>query len=333
MITVDEGQCLKVAERLRPVRVKELFPEPPEGEKRRRANFWFYLTAISHQTGSLRGVIDGRPLRGWDYLYACAERTYRNDPNLFTAERLWRLSPQDLKRIFSDRGDPKTSTLDRIGERLHLLREAAASLLHWYQGDAWVLYERSGGYLGGGTGLLSLFSQFEAYRDPLRKKTYLLLMILSTSKIWVLKDLEMLRFPVDNHLMRVALRTGMIRAEDEGLQERLKAKGEVTAEEEGIIREAVQRAGDRLIQASGRTVFELDTILWHIGRSCCFYEHPPICGPRATVHPCFKRDHCSLLRDTDYQCPDACPLDGTCLGSLDEAYAALREPKIETHYY
>lgn len=332
-IIVDEGQCSKVAERLRSVAVKALFPEPPPEEKRPRANFWFYLTAISHQTGPLRGVIEGRPLRGWDYLYACAERAYRSDPHFFTAERLWRLSPQDLKGIFSDQGDPSTSTLDRIGERLHLLREAAASLLQWYQGDVWVLYERSGGCVGGGTGLLNLLAQFEAYRDPLKKKSYLLLMILSTSKIWVLQDLERLRFPVDNHLIRVALRTGMIRVEEQRLQERLKGEGEITSAEEQALRQAAQQAGDLLLRASRRTVFELDTILWHIGRSCCFSEHPPICGPRAIVHPCFKRDHCSLLRDTDYHCPDVCPLDGTCLGSLDLAYAALREPKAETHFY
>ncbi|MFN3477699.1 MAG: queuosine salvage family protein, partial [Candidatus Methylomirabilales bacterium] len=264
---------------------------------------------------------------------ACAERAYRSDPHFFTAERLWRLSPQDLKGIFSDRGDPSTSTLDRIGERLHLLREAAASLLHWYQGDVWVLYERSGGSLGGGTGLLNLLAQFEAYRDPLKKKSYLLLMILSTSKIWVLQDLELLRFPVDNHFVRVALRTGMIQVKDKELQERLRGQGEVTAGEERALREAAQQAGALLIRASRRTVFELDTILWHIGRSCCFYEHLPICGPRATVHPCLKRDYCSLVRDTDYPCPDTCPLDGTCFGSLDDAYATLREPRVETHFY
>lgn len=334
MIVIDETQCRKVAERLKAVKVRELFPEPPTwAEKRLLANFWFYVVAICHQTGALQGEIEGRRLRGWDYLYAAAQRAYRNDPNLFTAEGILKLHPEELKRLFSDHLDPQTSTLDRIGERLHLLREAAMSLLQWYRGDVWELYLRCDGSLSGGTGLLNLLSQFEAYRDPLRKKTSLLLMILWASRIWVLKDLEVLRFPVDNHLMRVALRTGMVRVEDEGLQARLQKPGEISKDEERSIREAVQRAGDLLLDASGRTVFELDTILWQIGRSCCFYEHPPICGPRATGHPCFKRETCSLIRDTDYSCPDACPLDGTCFGSLDEAYALLREPKIETHYY
>ncbi|MBI3990456.1 MAG: hypothetical protein HY347_12675 [candidate division NC10 bacterium] len=334
MIIIDETQCRKVAERLKIVKVHELFPEhPTREEKRRRADFWFYVVVICHQTGSLQGEIEGKRLRGWDYLSLAAERAYRMDPNLFTAERIWKLHPEELKQLFSDRLDPKTSTLDRIGERLHLLREAALSLLQWYKGDVWELYERCDGSLSGGTGLLNLLSQFEAYRDPLRKKTSLLLMILWASKIWMLKDLEALRFPVDNHLMRVALRTGMVRVEDEGLQGRLKKSGEIRREEEQSIREAVQQAGDLLLATSGRTVFELDTILWQIGRSCCFSEHPPICGPRATVHPCFKRETCSLIRDTDYPCPDACPLDGTCFGSLDETYALLNEPKVETHYY
>lgn len=334
MILVDETQCRKVAERLKAVRVRDLFPEPPtEEEKRRRANFWFYVVAICHQTGGLQGRLGGRGLRGWDYLHACAERAYQEDPNIFTAQRICQLAPEELKRLFSDDLNPSTSTLERIGERLHLLREAALSLLHWYKGDVWELYERSDGRLSGGTGLLNLLSQFEAYRDPLRKKTYLLLMILWASKIWRFRDLEALKFPVDNHLMRVALRAGMVRVEDEGLQGRLRAPGEVSQEEERSLREAVQRAGDLLCDASGRTVFELDTILWHIGRSCCFSAHPPICGPRAAVHPCFKRETCSLIRDTDYRCPDACPLDGTCLGSLDEAYATFKEPQVETHYY
>ena len=70
-----------------------------------------------------------------------------------------------------------------------------------------------------------------------------------------------------------------------------------------------------------------------MGRSCCFYEHDPICGLARADQLCFKHDTCSFVRATTYRCPNICALDGLCRGSRDAAYRSLWETNIYTTAY
>ncbi|MBU1880315.1 MAG: hypothetical protein KJ734_15310, partial [Chloroflexi bacterium] len=66
-----------------------------------------------------------------------------------------------------------------------------------------------------------------------------------------------------------------------------------------------------------------------LGRSCCFYDHEPICGTRA----CFKAQECTFVTGVTYSCPGHCVLDGICPGSVDPAYRAFWETNVYTTHY
>ncbi len=333
MIAPDPRQCARSARSLEALAVQPdafLLPAATPAERRREANLWFFLVGICQSTRTLQGTIDGAWRRGWDYMVAAARRALRGDPDAFSAERLGAITPEALQALFSDTARPEDSTLDRIAERVDMLHDAAALLLAEYDGDVMRLYEAAGRRLRGPGGILARLAACTAYSDPVEKKSFLLVMFCVRSGAWQVADLEALGVAIDYHIMRIALRSGMVRVTDPLLAERLRTRAEVSAAEDNAVRTAVREACDLLVRAAGRTVFDVDNILWMVGRNCCFYEYDPICG-EGTV--CGRRDKCSLLKAIAYDCPGRCPFDGVCLGSRDPAHRALWETTLYTHYY
>ncbi len=299
-----------------------------EEEKRREANLRFYLVAICQHTKSLQGIIEGEWCRGWDYLERACRRVMADHPDDFSAENMSRITGQELRRILSDDFDPAHSTLDRVEERVKQLRDCGQRLLARYDGDAMNLYRQAGGYLHGQPGILKLMSEFQAYSDPIQKKSFLYLMFVSQAGIWEIKDLENLKVAVDYHIMRIALRSGMVRVEG-ALERVLKERREVDVATDTKVRGAVQGACDLLVRHSGHSIFEVDNILWMMGRNCCFYDHEPICGENT----CFKEDRCTFIGSIVYDCTGKCLFDGVCLGSTDEEYRKFWETNLYTEYY
>lgn len=174
---------------------------------------------------------------------------------------------------------------------------------------------------------MEALSRFEPYGDPIKKKSFVFLMAVSASGLWALTDPHALRVPVDYHIMRIALRSGMVRVTDPHLSRLLRERSPVSEEIDQVVRSRVEEACDVLVQASGRSVFSVDMALWHIGRSCCFYEHEPYCSR------CPRPATCSLAEALAYDCGGACPLDGACLGSRDPDYRGYWETNVYTTYY
>jgi len=335
MIEVDEGICEKLGRKLKDVQVllhKFLAEDSratwTEEARRREANFRFYLVAICQHTKSLQGIIEGKWCRGWDYLERACRRVMAEDAEYFSAENMSRITGQELRRILSDDFDPAHSTLDRVEERVTQLCDCGQRLAAQYDGDVMNLYRQAGGYLHGRRGILELMSEFKAYSDPIQKKSFLFLMFVSQAGIWKIKDLENLKVAVDYHIMRIALRSGMVRVRG-SLETVLKERREVDAATDIKVRGAVQEACNLLVRYSGHSVFEVDNILWMMGRNCCFYEHEPICGRNV----CFKEDRCTFVRSIVYDCPGKCLFDGLCLGSMDEEYRKFWETNLYTEYY
>lgn len=327
MIEVDEGGVRRVAARLKTLKMdlgglSQAVPQDAEA-RARLSNFWFFLVAMCQHTASLQGTIDGRWLRGWDYLEAASRRRM----DLFTAPRLAELTAGGLQAILADDFDPARSTLDRVEERLGQLHQCADLLLSDYGGDVDEIYRRSGGRLAGEGGLLETLARFEPYGDPIRKKPFLLLMMLSAAGIWRLEDIEALRVPVDYHVMRVALRSGMVRVTDPRLDRMLKEREPATKQVDLLVRGRVEEACDLLVKASGKSVFHVDMVLWHVGRSCCFYAHEPHCSR------CPSTRRCALPEALGYDCRDSCLLDEACLGSTDPEQLAYWETNIYTSWY
>ena len=333
-VEVDEEKCREIAEILGRVQLRtDPFIRKPRGsdEKRREAEYWFYMIAICHATRTLEGFLDGKWLRGNDYLLLAARRRLDADPSFFDAERMARITGRDLRAAISDDGSPIHSKLDRVQERVDLLHDCAEVLLRDFAGDVMKIYALSGGYVAPvrGKGLLDLLARFKAYSDPVRKKSFLLLMFLDEAGVWKVRDPEKLSLAIDYHLMRIALRSGAIRILDPRLAAKVKERKPVTEKEDEVVREAAKSAYRFMSHKPGLNVFSLDSLLWNIGRTCCFYEHDPICGAQR----CWKQGKCTLLQRTSYKCSGRCPLDGICLGSRDQEHRQYWETNIYTSYY
>jgi len=332
MLLVDQEQCARLAQRLDGVAVRPeefVVVAQTEEQKRREANLWFFLVAICQATRTLQGYIDGRWFRGWDYMVHAARRAMRAEPDYFMASRLAQANEDALRAIFSDDGIPENSTLDRIGERLAQWHDASRVLLRRYHGDVMNLYHASGRLLRGEQGIMARLAEFQAYSDPVEKKSFLFIMFAQRSGAWQIADLDNLKVAIDYHIMRIALRSGMVLLQDTDLQQRIKAKQPVTAEQDNQIREAVREACDVLVRNSRHSVFEVDNILWMMGRNCCFYDYDPICGS----HVCWRQAQCTFVRSIDYACPSLCLFDGVCLGSRDEEYRSYWETTLYTEFY
>ena len=282
-------------------------------------------------TRALQGYINGKWLRGGDYLLAACRRRFDSDQDFFTADRMKSIEEDGLKALLSDDGTPDHSTIDRVAERVGLLRNCARVLLKRFEGNIMMIYNVSEGYLirRDGKGLPNLLKNFRAYSDPVEKKSFLLLLYLNESGIWKIGDLENLKIAVDYHIMRIALRAGMINLVDNALASRLLQRKRVKQSEDSEVRKTVREACSLLSKYSGHSAFEIDTMLWNMGRSCCFYEDDPICDVRL----CHKRDKCSFIKATNYLCLGKCIFDGACLGSRSDRYRKLWETNIYTEYY
>lgn len=329
MIVVNEVQCQAIADRLRGQTIRPdeyLFVPPTPAEARREANYWTFVIAICQHTRSLQGVIDGHWCRGWDYLVRATRRVV---DEFASAQAMVKIDADRLRAILSDDFDPARSTVDRVDERLRQLHEVAELLLAEYEGEAMNLYYQAAGRLRGEGGILERLAQIPAFADPLEKKAHLLAGQLDAAGIWPLKDPQNLKVCMDYHAMRVALRTGIVEVTDPGLLIALKQRAIVSDEINHRVRSVVSDACDRVIALSGVSVFQFDKWIWHLGRSCCFYEHDPICGSNT----CHKMDRCTYIQAVDYPCPGRCSLDGTCKGSRDDFYRTFWETNVYTEFY
>lgn len=332
MVRVDSAQCALLARCLDGLDVRPdafVLPAISEAGRFREANLWFALVAICQATRTLQGTIDGVWVRGWDYMVGAARRALVSDPGYFATANLVNLTADDLRALFSDDGVPAHSSLDRIGERLAQWHEAADRLLADYGGDVMNLYEAADRRVVGPGGILDRLSAFDAYSDPVQKKSFLLIMFCVQSGAWGIVDLDSLKVAIDYHVMRIAFRSGMVMVDDPSLEARLKEREPVSADEDNAVRSAIRDACDLLVKGSRHDVFAVDNILWMIGRNCCFYDYDPICGN----HRCWRQKECSLLKGIDYDCPGLCLFDGTCRGSRDDAYRAYWETQLHTTYY
>ncbi len=332
IVQVNKEQCRNLARCLTVLQVRPdryLRRPADEIERRPEANFWFYVTAICQSTRTFEGTLNGRWVRGWDYLVQASRRRIED----FNAERMQAYTAEDLRSLLSDDLTGAHSPIDRVEERLEQLHDCAERLRQHCGGEAMGIYARCEGRLVGTGGLIELLSAFEAYSDPLHKKSVLLAGMLHEIGVWPLHDAHNLKVAMDYHAMRVALRSGMVEVQDTDLARDLRAQNTVSDHLNEVVRSAVSTACDIMVQESGLSVFAFDKLIWHLGRSCCFYEHEPICGQERMLKGCFKRDRCSFIQATTYRCLNVCLFDGVCKGSRDPAYRSYWETNVYTPHY
>lgn len=220
---------------------------PPDYAEIPNANAPLFLSAIDHRSGYRgRYLIGGRgPYEGSALLWATALRAERRDPGLLSAARLADADESGVAELFRIGGE----TVAGAGERARLWRDLAAGLRDRYGGDASGLIDAAAGRLGGAGGMLALLAEFEAYADPLEKKSFLFCKIAARRGWLRAADPEKWEVCADNVLMRLALRSGLVR--DGPVEE---------------VRAATRDAFKRVAERAGMSPPVLDDLLWELGR-------------------------------------------------------------------
>ncbi len=249
---------------------------PPRGsDPEIVASYFLVMVAIDHRTSRpgkpYEGIVDGAWYHGADLLYALGARKLREEPGFFEPRSLARITVEDVRRwLRSDDGveppDPEV--------RAALLRDLGSKLVALYNGSALRLVEESGGWLRRHPeperGFLDHLRVFLAYNDPVEKKSHLLAKFLERRGLLKIRDSWHKHVPVDNHVVRLAVRIGLVRPL-EGLQtlfDKL-SQGSVDDETDVYIRMVVRRAWDLVAREANLDPYVLDDILWLGGRSCC----------------------------------------------------------------
>jgi hypothetical protein len=337
-VKVSLDQSRKLGKHLRSLQLKiedflnpQLFP-PRTAEVEDVLRFFFFTTGIDHRTSppgqSFEGIVDGEYFQGADLLWHLSVRRFYQEPQIFHPNRMAKITAQQVREWFTIT-QPKQVIIRNPAERAALLRDGGTRLMKQYQGSVMNLLRKANHRISpkspGKTGLLPLLSEFQAYEDPVSKKSYLLLKFILRRNLWSPVDVDKLRIPVDNHLTRIALRTGIVTVSPE-LAQVLRRQTTITLKQDVSLRHTIGDAYLNVGTSSNRSVLELDDFFWHFGRECCLRD-APTCVTGCKAH-CFVSQN--LLQQG---CQNQCPLGTICLAYDDVEQRNLVEPKIKTWYY
>lgn len=260
-------------------------------------NFFFFV--VSHDygfwygddkgyLGPLYGTIEGKKAKGSDLLWKMATRALLQDETRFEPRRLADISPEELSReIFFDDNGPV------IWPDFETRFRNTRAYGRWFQeNNAYplnILNKANHARKPLNCFLHQLRSIPGYNQDPLEKKNLLLAMMLFNRPEQFLKvtDPENWKPLVDYHVMRLALRLGIVELDNEE-QEINRQRLWTSARSERIIREASYEAAKRIIRIAGRPMPFVDDKLWHARRYCPEMTEPE-CSKCVFDDVCKKR--------------------------------------------
>ncbi|MEM1927840.1 MAG: hypothetical protein QXS85_03790 [Acidilobaceae archaeon] len=287
-----------------------LYP-PPSASRRLVVQYFLVMVAMDHRLSRpgrpYEGYVDGRLYHGADLLYRLGSMRLREDPGFFEAERLARVTAREVREWLELPSG--VASLPDPDVRAELLRDLGVKLLRLYDGDPFLLISESRGFLKNrGSGLIELLRVFKAYNDPVEKKAYLLAKFLERREVVSFLDPYNKEVPVDNHLVRIALRLGLVDV-DSSLLEKIAYGVEFSENEDVLLRLATRISYRKLAIRAGLDPFILDDFLWSFGRSVCKRETPA----------------CKAGRE--------CPLSSICKARSNALYMVPEHRFLETWWY
>ncbi len=276
---INESKARQLGRIVKKLRYKPIsFNSPdlfPEGDEFIYTNYMFFLVAIDHRTHPenkrFEAEIGGKFYHGSDLMYFLARKIQKERPDFFTAENLVRITAKDLTKVFSI----GNVTIRGVAERAMLLRDCAKKLIDYHKGDFRNLLRSSEGYLlrMDKKGVLQQLRTFKAYEDPLMKKSFLLIKILKRQKYFEPADVENLSLPVDNVLLEVGLRSGVVNVANvkdfEGVIK-------LSKEDVEILRNLTKEAFEIVSRESKVPPDILDDLIWTFGREVYRIERDKI---------------------------------------------------------
>jgi hypothetical protein len=257
------------------------------GGQRELANAYFAIVAICHQTSpigerGLRGRIgeDPKPKIGWDYLKEKFLTAAIREPKWTFPEYWTKLTPNELSEMYEDNSlsegcihkdeDPDIGrTLNRLNERAAIINDLGARMTE--SGCEFVdeLFTRSGRRLEGESGFFKILESFQAFKDPVKKKSLFFLSIVKEECGWKIEDEENLISPVDYHEMRGHLRLGTLTLADAELSFKVQHGLAITEPDDIQLRTEAQKANQRIAEESGLDSSRVHYLFWNVFRNCC----------------------------------------------------------------
>lgn len=286
-ILIDRAQCGVIAEHIAKLGVPKDEEDPMalSFPSLVAENAWWAVVAICHQTtpvqgAAFRGYVGGTLRKGWDYLLQKSIVEANRDPKLFTRAWLEQVSGEDLIGLYHD--DTEGDTLNNPRSRAELLRELGAFLARNNWESIRECYVASEGYIirKGGGGLAERMQTVRAYADPVEKKFFYFLALMQNQGFWKYRDPKHLSSPVNYHEQRGHFRLGSVRITDPELEAKVRARVNITPEEDIEIRFAVRRAIEYIARLLGITPAMAHYFFWNYFRNCCAREavHCGGCG-------------------------------------------------------
>jgi hypothetical protein len=254
------------------------------------ADFYLFLVAICHQTSPLgkiplQGTVEGRLRKGWDFLLWRFRERVLSDRTWLKPTRWLSITAWDIASLFT--GSQDSGSLVDPGRRADLVADLGRVMHRMGWAHAWDLYTLSAGQVASSpNSLIESLCKFEAYNDPVHKKTFYLLALMRNHGLWSYADPMNLGPPVDYHEVRGHLRLGTVRILDEDLRRKIKGRKVVSRDEDISIRKAVQ---DAILLISKRSQLydpsRLHYLFWNVFRSCCTRDNPhcEACPPTCTL--------------------------------------------------
>jgi hypothetical protein len=245
--------------------------------------FGFWILAEDRWDKPMVARIDGRDLKGSDFLFRACTRACQADPSAFSPATLAARTNGQLSDLFRD--DAGINPLPMWPEHLALIRgyadwfaarrETPADALRRVQAAPKPLFA-----------LLEILAEIPGYaEDPLQKKAMLLAIVLENRPERFLRvtDPESAVPIIDYHLQRSALRTGLVRVDDPSLRRKLVAREVLSRTEEELIRAATYDAVGRLMARTGLSAAAVDWFFFQNRTRCPETTEPdcPACPVQA----------------------------------------------------
>lgn len=261
----------------------------------------------------------------WNFLMGALDKIRIKTPSKFTPEYLAKISHEELTSWLS--AYPKKERLSKKMKRAELVRNMAKFLLDKYKGKISNLANKSSSKMGGENGMYTLLAKTIAYgEDPLRKKATVFIDLADELNLVRFSDWENYIPPIDYHIARILLRSGVVKVLDKKLLSKLISYRSVTKKEDLAIRQACI---DAIILMSGKKDKrrkKVQGILWALGRDCC-HEDFPKCE-NCQLKDCVSKDY--IKND----CNGECFLKEACFAfNEDKSFLKLREENFISTWY
>mgnify|MGYP003591919100 CR=1 FL=1 len=245
--------------------------------------FGFWTLAGNRWAKPMVARLDGRDLKGSDFLFRACTRAWQRDPRVFLPATLAHLDDRQLAALFQ--GVDGANPLPMWPEHLALIR----GYVRWFAAHATTpvdVLRRVNAAPRPLQALLDLLAEIPGYaEDPLQKKAMLLAIALENRPEHFLQvsDPESAVPIIDYHLQRSALRTGLVRIEDPALRWKLEARELLARAEEELIRAATYEAIQQLMARTGLSAAAIDWFFFQNRTRCPETTEPdcPACPVQA----------------------------------------------------